>query len=160
MKAPAHLALLLPLLLTACATTKPVPAYQPFDEAAIGEELIRNARAASRQDHKRVLLVFGANWCSDSRSTMALFTTNGPVASAIAGSYVVTAIDVGPRGGQPRKNQPLIDQYGAAVETGIPVLVVLDEQGRPLNDTKKERLADSDHKHPEKIEAFLKQWAW
>lgn len=42
----------------------PPEVARPYDETADAEQEIAAAVAAARGDGKRVLLVFGANWCS------------------------------------------------------------------------------------------------
>lgn len=130
----------------------------PYDEAAVGEELVRVALNRATQEEKRVLAVFGANWCSDCRALDALFKSDPAIAAQLRESYLLVKLDVG-RNEIPRKNSALIERFGAAIETGIPVLVVVDAQGTPLNDTRKERLADSAHGEPAAVLAFLRQWS-
>ena len=147
------------LLLTACAGRDGGRlATAPYDESADGERQVAEALALARQGGKRVLLVFGANWCVDCRAMDALFKSHAAIAGELAAHFVVARIEVG-RHETPRKNAALIDRFGVAMETGIPVLVVADHQGRLLYETKKERLADTDHRDPGKVLAFLKQWA-
>ena len=156
---PALIALLTGWCLTDClAPDGGTAASGPYDEAASGEELVRAARERAAGSERRVLLVFGANWCSDCRAMDALFQSDAAIAARLREGFEVVKLDVG-RDEVPRKNAGLITRYGAAVETGIPVLVVVDSDGTLLNDTRQERLADSDHRDPAKVLAFLIQWA-
>ncbi len=156
---PALLALLTGWCLTGCvAPDGGTAAPGPYDEAAAGEELVRAGLARATQADKRALLVFGANWCSDCRAMDALFQSDAAIAARLRESFEVVKLDVG-RDEVPRKNAGLIARFGAAVETGIPVLVVLASDGTLLTDTRQERLADSDHRDPARVLAFLNQWA-
>lgn len=157
MKVQFFLLLGIALLAMGCASTKEqYDGPGPFDKSADAKSQISNAIVEANEFDKNVLLVFGANWCSDSRSTIKLFETNAVISTILKESYVVERIDVGPK--KSGRNQDLVEQYHATTKEGIPVLVVLDETGRLLNDTRKERLADEDHKHPELIVKFLEDY--
>ena len=69
----------------------------------------------------------------------------------------MTMVDVGPK--KDWRNLDLVNRYHATIEQGIPVLVVLDETGNVLNDSREERLLDSDHQHPERVLGFLRKHA-
>ena len=142
----------------AAAGAEAIVSAGPYDETAVGETQLTEALARARPTGKRVLLVFGANWCADCRAMDALFKANVEISAQLAAGFELVKIDVG-HDEVPRKNAALIKRFGVAMETGIPVLVVADAQGKPLNDTKKERLADTDHRDPAKVLSFLKQWA-
>lgn len=145
------------LLLAGCTGPQGRTPAGPYDEAASGDELVSDALAEARASGKRVLLVFGANWCSDCRALDALFHSDPAIARRLRASYVVVKLDVG-RDAEPRKHAALIGRFGAAVETGIPVLVVADANGQALNNTHRERLADSAHQRPAAVLDFLDQW--
>lgn len=134
------------------------PAKGPYDETLDGSVLVASALKRADAEGKHVLLVFGANWCSDCRAMDALFKSDKAIAAELDTHFIVAKIDVG-KAPDGLRNESLIKRFDVAVDTGIPVLVVVDAQGRPLNNTKKERLADSDHQHPERVLAFLKKWA-
>jgi hypothetical protein len=42
---------------------------------------------------------------------------------------------------------------------GLPVIVVLDAEGKQLTTKNSGELEESDHHNPEKVMAFLKDWA-
>ena len=146
------------LALHAAAGAEAIEAPGPYDEAALGATQVTEALARARPTGRRVLLVFGANWCADCRAMDALFKSSAEISAQLAAGYELVRIDVG-RDEVPRKNAALIERFRVALETGIPVLVVADANGKPLTDTKKERLADTDQRDPAKVLRFLKQWA-
>ena len=137
------------------------PTTGPYDETAIGcrwSSAGRDALKRAAKEGRHVLLVFGANWCSDCRALDALLKSDKAIAVELAAHFVIAKIDVG-KGPDALRNETLVKRFDVAVDTGIPVLVVVDANGRLLNNTKKERLADTDHQHPAKVLAFLKKWA-
>lgn len=149
--------LLLLVLITSCATAPPYDGPGPFDKTTDAKVQVSRSLSSAQKSGKHVLLVYGANWCSDSTRTVALLQSDPEIARILRNSYLVTRIDVGPKGSG--RNSDLVAQYHATIDKGIPVLVVLDDTGSLLNDTRKTRLQDSDHEHPERIADFLKQHA-
>lgn len=149
--------LLLLALITACATAPPYDGPGPFDKTADAKAQVSRALSSAQKSGKHVLLIYGANWCSDSTKTVALLQSDPEISRMLRESYLVTRIDVGPKGSG--RNADLVAKYHATINKGIPVLVVLDESGRLLNDTRQKRLRDSDHKRPERIVDFLRKHA-
>lgn len=152
--------LLLLVLLTACATTPPPPPYDGpgvFDKTANAKAQVSRSLSSAQKSMKHILLIYGANWCSDSTRTVALLQSDPEISRILRNSYLVTRIDVGPS--DSGRNGDLVTRYHATIKQGIPVLVVLDSSGRLINDTRQTRLRDSDHEHPDRIADFLQQHA-
>lgn len=145
------------ILINACSTAPPYDGPGPFDKTADAKAQVGHSLSTARKNGKHVLLVYGANWCSDSTKTVALLQSDPEISRILRDSYLVTRIDVGPKGCG--RNDDLVARYHASIKRGIPVLVVLDGSGRLLNDTRQTRLRDSDHKHPDRIAGFLKMHA-
>lgn len=143
--------------LASCASTQPVDGPGPFDKTMDAQAEVRRSLSSARASGKNVLLVYGANWCSDSIRMVNLLNSDPRIVEVLHDSYVVTRIDVGPKGSG--RNADLVQRYHATIEKGIPVLVALDGNGRLLNDTRRARLRDSDHKYPERVLGFLRQHA-
>ena len=102
-----------------------------YDVKADGFALIQTARQQARAGNKRVLLDFGANWCPWCHALHRLFTTDDRVRDRLAADYVVVMIDVNQRHGTAR-NAAVNEKYGNPVKEGLPVLVVLDDDGHRL----------------------------
>jgi thiol-disulfide isomerase/thioredoxin len=73
---------------------EPEPATPPYDEKADARAGLNRALERARSENKRVLVVFGANWCADCRS-LAVKMAKGSLARHVNESYVVTKVDVG-----------------------------------------------------------------
>ncbi|MBL9137355.1 MAG: thioredoxin family protein [Verrucomicrobiales bacterium] len=147
-------------LITACSTpSKPGAGAPIFDNPIPNESRIDHALVEAVLFQRRVLLVFGADWCSDSRRMAARLTRDPRLAPWIDENFLVTYIDVGPRHG-PLWDAPVVEAYGRPFEDrGIPALVVLDTDGRQLTHQDNNPLHDSDHRRPRRIRAFLEAWA-
>jgi thiol:disulfide interchange protein len=144
-------------VLLGCRTTPP-PQPQIYDSVADGEAQLATALTTARQTDRRVLLNLGANWCSDSQKMYRLLQNDPGLASLVQSNYVQVLVDVNDRSGI-RRNATLVERLGTPLEKGIPVLLVLDADGRVLNSDPSKRLRDSDHKRPRKVARYLRKWA-
>lgn len=108
------------------------PVYDPSVDAHAG---IADAMAHARSDHRRVLLVFGANWCGPCRALDRHL--HDPAAQAIIeGNFHVVDIDIGEgddqRHGTGYDNVDISRTYGVPLDRGVPALAVLDGDGHAL----------------------------
>lgn len=121
----------------------------PYDEKANAALDVQHALAQAQTDHKRVLLVFGANWCKDCRDLDKAM--QGTSHSLIEGRFDVVKIDVG----NFDKNLDIAQRYGNPIERGIPAVVVLDADNHVLYSTKGGELADARRMGDQGIYDFL-----
>jgi thiol:disulfide interchange protein len=125
-----------------------------YDEAAEGSKQIADALAVAKKEHKQVLLQFGANWCVWCHRLHKLFGSDQGVAAALKRDYVVVLIDV-----NKGHNKDTDAKYGEPTKLGLPVLVVLDADGKRVTTQETGSLEEGDHHSPEKVMAFLKKWS-
>lgn len=121
------------LAVTACSA-KP----KPYDETADARAALNNALQQAKAQGKRVLVVFGANWCDDCQALAKLMAT-GQVAEHVAQRYVVTKVDVG----NFDKNLDLARQMGDAIKKGIPAVAVIAADGAFMRATQAGELASA-----------------
>jgi thioredoxin 1 len=140
---------LLAVVLALFALTTAVAADWPYDEKANASADVQHALAAARADHKKVLLVFGANWCPDCRALDKAM--KGSSQSLIASKFEVVKIDVG----NFDKNLDLASRYGDPIDNGIPSIVVLSADDRVLYSTKAGELANARSMGDQGIYQFL-----
>jgi len=136
------------------------PAQGPdiYDTHADAEAQIAAAVRRAAAEHKRVLLDFGANWCIWCRRLHATFESDPSVSAALGKGFVVVMIDVNTRNGV-KRNAGVNERYGNPIHHGIPVLVVLDSDGKQLTTKDSGELEEGEGHSPAKITAFLAQWA-
>ena len=152
------------LTLLAVVTLRGEPEYPRmgpdiYDTAADGKALVSAALAQAKAEHKHVLVKFGANWCIWCRRLHATLGENPAVQAALAKDYVLVQVDVNHRNGK-KRNEALVEQYGNPVRLGLPVLVVLDGDGKQLTTQDSGALEDGKDAHdPAKVVAFLQAWA-
>jgi thioredoxin 1 len=123
----------------------------PYNEKADAAADVQHALAAAQTDHKKVLLVFGANWCGDCRALDKAM--HGSSQSLIEGKFDVVKIDVG----NFDKNLDLANRYGNPIEKGIPAVVVLRADNHVIYSTKGGELADARKMGEQGIYDFLSQ---
>ena len=125
-----------------------------YDEKADGVKQISDALVVAKKENKRVLLQFGANWCGWCHRLHELFQSNAPIAAKLKEAYVVVLIDA-----NKNHNADIDQKYGKPTQHGLPVIVVLDADGKPMITQDTARLEEGDHHDPAKVLAFLNQWA-
>ena len=74
------------------------------------------------------MIVFGANWCHDSRSFAATLNSLR-FEKLLKNNYEILYVDVGDKD----KNINLIRKYGVQGEFGTPTVFVINSNGRVLN---------------------------
>jgi len=123
----------------------------PADADAHAEIKEAEEKAASR--HKRVLLVFGANWCYDCH-VLDLAVHRPDFAAAMAG-YEVVHVDIGPDG---NKNGDVAKVFDTPLNKGIPALAVLASDGKVVVSQKNGEFEDARSLTPEALLEFLNKW--
>jgi len=129
--------------------------YNPSSDAAAD---ISAALITAQAEHKHVLLKFGANWCIWCHRLHTLLHQNEEVHLALARDFILVAVDVNSRNGT-KRNVPTIEQYGNPTQHGLPVLVVLDADGKILTTQETGALEAGAAHDPAKVVAFLRQWS-
>jgi thioredoxin 1 len=124
--------------------------YPPPEEA---QSEISTALAAAAKQHKRVILVFGGNWCYDCHVLDTTFRskTFAPIVSA---NYIVIHINVG----NYDANLDLAKKYEIPLEKGVPSLAILDPDGKLLVSQKNGEFESTVRIGPEDVLEFLKKW--
>jgi thioredoxin 1 len=124
--------------------------YPPPEEA---QAEISSALAAASKDHKRVLLVFGGNWCYDCHVLDTTFRSKS-FAPLVNENYHVIHINVG----NYDANLDLAKKYEIPLEKGVPSLAILDQDGKLVVSQKKGEFESTVRIGPEDVVDFLKKW--
>lgn len=132
---------------------QPLENKQVYDPKADAHKEIAEALRSATTTHKRVLLVFGGNWCFDCHVLDEAFHSP-EIAPTLNKSFVVVHVDIG----QMDKNLDVAHQYDVPVENGVPVLAVLDPDGKLLYSQKQHEFSAARSMAPEEILAFLNKW--
>lgn len=115
---------------------------------------LKEAEEKAARDHKRVLLVFGANWCFDCH-VLDLAFLRPELAPILAANYVVVHVDLGP---DEKKNADLVQQFDIPLNKGIPAMAVADSDGQLIVSQKNGEVEDARQLTPEVLAEFLNKW--
>ena len=112
---------------------------------------VKETEEKAVHDHKRLLLVFGANWCFDCH-VLDLAFQQPDLASIIASNYEVVHVDRGPDG---KKNADLVEHFEIPLNIGIPALAVAGSEGELLVSQKNGEFEDARGLTPEALAEFF-----
>jgi len=123
----------------------------PTDADAHAE--IKEAEEKAAAGHKRVLLVFGANWCYDCHVLDLAF--HRPDFAAVMAGYEVVHVDIGDDG---KKNADVASEFQTPLDKGIPALAVVESDGKLVVSQKNGEFEDARSLTPEALLEFLNKW--
>jgi len=153
------------LLLLVSAITAPIHAFAAddtpekkrsklYDESVDGSKQIADALKIAKKENKRVLLQFGANWCGWCHLLHNLFESDKNIEARLKADYVVVLIDV-----NKGHNKEVDQKYGKPTRFGLPVIVILDSDGKQLTTKDTAELEKGKQHDPAKVLAFLEEWS-
>src|ERR1700758_5149713 len=132
------------------ATAQFLPNRNLYSDTADPTADINAALARARAEHKRVLLDFGGNWCSDCQ-LLDIYYHQSPNAELLDKNYILVHVNIG----HMDKNVDVAKKYNVPITKGVPALAVLDAHGKLLYAEKEKEF---EHPTPEAITAFLNRW--
>jgi thioredoxin 1 len=124
-----------------------------YPENADAHAEIKEAEEKAVQHHKRLLLVFGANWCYDCHVLDLAF--HSPEFSPAVSGYEVIHVDLGP---DEKKNADLVKQYEIPLDKGIPALAVVDSEGKLIVSQKNGEFENARDLTRQALLEFLNKW--
>jgi len=132
------------------------PESQPiFGSGADARAQIEAALGRAKRHYRRVLVVFGADWCPWCRKLHKLFRENRDIAGLLKHEYEVVLVDVGRRD----RNMDVAERYHVDLKkSGIPFLTVLDGQGEVIVNQETGALEEGEQHSPQKVAEFLRRW--
>lgn len=123
--------------LAVAAFTDATATNLPYDETANAEAALRSGLTQAQNQHKKVLVIFGANWCPDCRALDQAL--RGQSKTLIDSKFVVVKVDVG----HFDKNLALSERYENPIGKGIPAAVVLTADQKIVYSTKAGELSNA-----------------
>jgi hypothetical protein len=132
--------------------TTPNPQLYPAPAEARSE--LKSAERRAHAAHKRVLVIFGANWCYDCHVLDA--TLRSPsFAPLVNANYIVVHINIGDEG---KDNNDLASGMGVNLDKGVPSLAVLDSSGKVIVAQRNGEFESATRIGPEDVRGFLQKW--
>ena len=123
----------------------------PADANATKE--IAEALELAVTDHKRVLLVFGANWCYDCH-VLDRALHDGAAGKLVSASFLLVHVDIG----EANKNLDLAKQYQIPLEKGVPAVAILGSDGNLLYGSRAGEFEAARRMMKKDLVAFLLRW--
>ncbi len=114
---------------------------------------IKEAEEKSAKEHKRILLVFGANWCYDCHVLDLAF--HRPDFASVMAGYEVVHVDIGDDG---KKNGDVAKEFQVPLDKGVPALAVVGGDGKLIVSEKNGEFENARAMTPEAVLAFLNKW--
>jgi thiol-disulfide isomerase/thioredoxin len=131
---------------------KPKPVYDPFADAAADVEA---AFKLARETNKRVLIEFGANWCTGCRDLGVVLKENAEVSAALKRGFVLVLVDTDTESGRQLQEKYVPKRQ----RNSIPHLAVLDPSGKVLRNDDTTALEVDDNYSFTKLKTFLAEWS-
>jgi thiol-disulfide isomerase/thioredoxin len=137
-------------LAAAAPGAAPRDIYAPPAQA--GADLAAALKSAA-DEHKRVILDFGGNWCPDCQALDVYFhdPDNKPVLDA---NFVLVHVNIG----HLDANLDIAERYGVPLSKGVPALAVLDEHGALLYSQRGGEFESMRHMASASVTRFLNEW--
>jgi hypothetical protein len=132
----------------------PAPNVALYAEPEKAEEELKEGLAKAKKENKRVIVVFGGNWCYDCHVLDTTFHSK-EFAPLVDANFVVVHINIGD---DVSENKPLAARLGVALDKGVPSLGVLDPDGIVLYAQKNGEFESTVKIGPEDVRAFLEKW--
>ena len=124
-----------------------------YPDPSQGAADIAAALKTAAADHKRVILDFGGNWCTDCYVLDFYFhdATNRPLLEA---DYVLVHVNIG----RMDANLDIASLYQIPLNRGVPALAVLDSHGKLLYSQKSGEFEAMRGMQSSAVTAFLNSW--
>jgi thioredoxin 1 len=139
-------------LALACGMARPA-SRDIYPDPARAKPEIAAALKEAAHTHKRVLVVFGGNWCADCivLDTYLHSGRNTPILNA---NFLLVHVNVG----EYDANLDLAQKYNIPLEKGVPAVAVLSDTGKLLYSQKGGEFEAMRRMDPSDVTKFLVRW--
>ncbi len=124
-----------------------------YPETADAKKEIDEALKQAVTEKKRVLLVFGGNWCYDCH-VLDRALHEGEAGKVMKDSFLLVHVDIG----EADKNLDLVKKYKTTLDKGVPVVVMLGSDGRLLYGSNEGEFEAARSMMKKDLVAFLLKW--
>ena len=132
----------------------PVPARTDLYPAnADAKKEIGEAVSRATVERKRVLLIFGANWCYDCH-VLNQALHEGEAGKIVSHDFLLVHVDIG----EGEKNSDLLKTYKIPLDKGVPAVAILESSGRLLYSSGDGEFEAARRMLKRDLVAFLNKW--
>lgn len=124
----------------------------PYDESADAKADIQQALSRAKTQQQPLVIIFGANWCSDCQA-LSKDITDGVDAEKLANAFQLVKVNVG----NFDTNTDVADHYGNPISGGIPGAALLSPDGKLVYVTKPGELSSVRSNGAEGLFHFFKR---
>ncbi|HLX23570.1 MAG TPA: thioredoxin family protein [Usitatibacter sp.] len=144
------------LAIVLAAAALPLSAAAPvYPEISRADADIKAALADASRTHKRVLLDFGGNWCTDCK-VLDAYMRRPENAAILDSRFVVVHVNVGDKG--ITDNFDVAMRYGIPLKKGVPAFAVLESDGKIVYSQKTGEFESMRSMDPKSVNEFLVKW--
>lgn len=104
-------------------------------------------------ENKRVMLIFGGNWCYDCH-VLDQALHEGQANKIVKESFLLVHVDIG----EGDKNLDLVKKYETTLGSGVPTVVIIDDDGRVIYSSTKGEFEAARQMMKKDLVAFLNRW--
>jgi thiol:disulfide interchange protein len=114
---------------------------------------IDEALKKSAAEHKRVILIFGANWCYDCH-VLDRALHEGEAGKIVKENFVLVHVDIG----AVDKNLELVNKYKIPLDKGVPAIAILESDGTQIYSSGEGEFEAARRMMRKDLLAFLNRW--
>jgi len=124
-----------------------------YSDSADAHADIAQALHSAMQQHKRVIVDFGGNWCGDCQ-VLDIYFHQPPNLEILEKNFELVHVNIG----HYDKNLDVVEKYDVPIKHGVPLLMVLDAHGRVLYIQRDRQFEKMQMVTPASVTEFLNQW--
>jgi thioredoxin-related protein len=131
-----------------------------YDKSADANVQVAKAAERAKKGDKRILLMFGGDWCGWCHKLHGLFKSNREIAQTLYNEYELVTVDLeSPNGATLLKTcKDALTKEELQKGVGYPFLAVLDAEGKVITAQRTNDLEEGDHHDPTRVADFLEKW--
>jgi thioredoxin-related protein len=114
---------------------------------------IEEALKIAASTNKRVMLIFGGNWCYDCH-VLDQGLHEGEAGKIFKDHFLLVHVDIG----EGDKNLELVKKYETTLDRGVPTVVLLNGSGRVIYSSTKGEFEPARRMMKKDLIAFLNEW--
>jgi thiol:disulfide interchange protein len=136
-------------------TTSPMPSLNRhiYSQTADPKADIAAAITQAGKENKRIILVFGGDWCADCQ-VLDIYLRENPNLQLLAQNFILVHVDIG----QMDHNVDIASKYKVPIQLGVPALAVLDSSGNLLFSQQNKEFENMRNMNVASVTEFLNRW--